>query len=1159
MTSVFRRIRSATRRLSVRISLDVLLVIVIPMVVVILALGYKLRANIRDITLSKVEERLKIKADMAVGNINFVKDNVTFLATHLEDHLSLLPDKGKGLAGGIPARGWYRGAKFKNFEDDFRMLLLMNKGYTKVRMINMSGIETIRFERTGSGVREVPYGELEDKSARDYFRNAMASPARQVYLHPVTLEEDRGEKRVPYTPVMRLCRKITPNGGDPVGILGLTILPTTVFGPEDNPGEPGLLVIDQDGNYLRHRDLSKLYGGQYGGKGGVFGELPQLKANLAKQDAMTYFDGERGEFRVWRKVFYQEGDRTRFWVFMERHEEFSILSEYMYLLVQNSIILVISVFAGFTFLLVILYRALSPMRDVTDAIRKLEGGDLSVRAPVVAENEIGEIANAFNSMAERLRETSLELQRSMALAQSVSDIAPMAHIITNSAGTVIAVNPAAKDMFGYAARELLGQNVRMLAPSLKGDEYSKYIKDYFDFKKSGMQDKRKMIRTPKEMLAVRKNGELFYVTLYVKETLVDGEEVFVGIIEDVTDRKKAETALKEGAERNEAIMNATSETLALIGREGNIITINETGAKRFDKKPSDLIGKSIFDVLPFELALARMARFEETIGTRAPIRWEDKRGGMWMANSVYPVFDQKGDVVQFALFAEDITERKAMEEAIREKGARMQAILASAPNGIITIDKRGIIESFNSAAENIFGYGAAETIGKNVKMLMPEPHRGGHDGYLEKYLAGGERKVVGKWREVEGMRKGGAPFPADLFVTEIKLGDDRKFLGVVRDITERKLAEDALKKSGESLARAQHIARLGSWELELPTYKVTWSDETFRLLGFQPGEIGPSFDAFMNAVHPDDKKAVTENLDRIWDEGTLPVLEHRVIGNDGAERVLRTQGEVVRDGAGMPVRVVGTALDVTELKKLEKMKDDFFHAVAHDLKSPITGIKLELEMLGNQIGKFSTECLAKDSCRDLFSNYDHLMKNKISDIGEGLDQLYLMIQSLLKLGEMEEKKLELHYEVFSLGEFLGEMEKDFKARLAMRGAFMEIRNDMREIVISDSMVLKRVLRNLIDNALKYGQPEKGIVLEAVGGEGKDGAKNVIISVSNRGTPLAGDAVNSLFRKFRTTDQRGEGSGIGLYFCYNAMNVLGGAIAVDQEGDVITFHVIFPNG
>ncbi len=143
------------------------------------------------------------------------------------------------------------------------------------------------------------------------------------------------------------------------------------------------------------------------------------------------------------------------------------------------------------------------------------------------------------------------------------------------------------------------------------------------------------------------------------------------------------------------------------------------------------------------------------------------------------------------------------EQALRESDARLRGIMNNTADGIITIDEQGLIDSFNHAAELMFGYTAEEMRGLNVSTLMPEPHHGRHDQYLENYLRTGKGKILGIGpRELDGKRKDGTLIPIDLAVSEMRVGDTRLFIGVVRDITER-------KESQEQLAQAQKMEAIG--------------------------------------------------------------------------------------------------------------------------------------------------------------------------------------------------------------------------------------------------------------------------------------------------------------------------------------------------------------
>ena len=149
------------------------------------------------------------------------------------------------------------------------------------------------------------------------------------------------------------------------------------------------------------------------------------------------------------------------------------------------------------------------------------------------------------------------------------------------------------------------------------------------------------------------------------------------------------------------------------------------------------------------------------------------------------------------------TDRKRLSQQEVEESTeaveRLRSVVNHVLDGIITIDDHGTVTTFNPAAERIFGFAASEVIGQNVKMLMPEPYHSQHDGYLADYLQTGQAKIIGIGREVVGRRKDGSTFPMDLAVSEFRLGEERYFTGIVRDITERKRAEDELREAEERM------------------------------------------------------------------------------------------------------------------------------------------------------------------------------------------------------------------------------------------------------------------------------------------------------------------------------------------------------------------------
>ena len=185
-------------------------------------------------------------------------------------------------------------------------------------------------------------------------------------------------------------------------------------------------------------------------------------------------------------------------------------------------------------------------------------------------------------------------------------------------------------------------------------------------------------------------------------------------------------------------------------------------------------------------------------GKRLPVRW-------WIGSLV----SNRDGARHFVVTGLDLTGTRKARDQIAEREARLQAILDTAVDGIITIDNLGIIDSVNSATEEMFGYRAEELIGHNVKELMPDSYRENHDAFLDAYLETKKRKIIGIGREVEGRRKDGSLFPMDLSVSEFIVADERRFMGLMRDISERKRVEREARRHLDELAHASRLSALG--------------------------------------------------------------------------------------------------------------------------------------------------------------------------------------------------------------------------------------------------------------------------------------------------------------------------------------------------------------
>ncbi|MBM3568482.1 MAG: PAS domain S-box protein [Alphaproteobacteria bacterium] len=245
-----------------------------------------------------------------------------------------------------------------------------------------------------------------------------------------------------------------------------------------------------------------------------------------------------------------------------------------------------------------------------------------------------------------------------------------------------------------------------------------------------------------------------------------------------------------------SIVETSDDAIVSKSLDGTIVTWNAGAERLFGYAAAEMVGKSMTLLTPSDRAetewrvLVR-ATSGETSGNYETVRLRKGGSPIAVQVAVSPIKDAGGWVIGVSDIARDVSRLKQTEQELRDREARIGAVLRTAIDGIVTIDQSGIVETFNPAAERIFGYAAAEVVGRNVKMLMPDPYTSEHDRYIENFRNSGKARIIGIGREVVGRRKDGSTFPLDLGVGEMRISDSVMFTGIVRDITERKQAERA--------------------------------------------------------------------------------------------------------------------------------------------------------------------------------------------------------------------------------------------------------------------------------------------------------------------------------------------------------------------------------
>lgn len=428
----------------------------------------------------------------------------------------------------------------------------------------------------------------------------------------------------------------------------------------------------------------------------------------------------------------------------------------------------------------------------------------------------------FKTRAVPLRDESGKLTGWLGTSTDVDDqrnasnsIAVLAAIVEHSNdailgksldGIITSWNRAAEELFGFRADEAIGKDVSLIVPEDRLDEERMFLQHIREG--HGLEHR--------ESTRVRKDGRAIDVQLTISPVR-DEDDRIIGastIARDITAARQAAEALRASEDRFRRLADAMPQIVWTSTPDGTTTYLNERWTENSGVADGASAGERRTPIHPDDRD-AIYAQWEEARRSGKPyeaeFRMRNVTGGpyRWYLARAVPVLDKRGEIVEWFGTLTDIEDLKRAEASARENEARLRGVLEGAVEAIVTIDEIGTIETVNPSVVRMFGYTPDEMIGKNVRMLMPDPFASGHDGYLDNYRKTGERRIIGIGREVIAQRKDMSTFPVDLSVSEVYFGGRRIFTGMIRDITARKTAEELARVRQSELAHLERVRTMG--------------------------------------------------------------------------------------------------------------------------------------------------------------------------------------------------------------------------------------------------------------------------------------------------------------------------------------------------------------
>jgi two-component system cell cycle sensor histidine kinase/response regulator CckA len=510
----------------------------------------------------------------------------------------------------------------------------------------------------------------------------------------------------------------------------------------------------------------------------------------------------------------------------------------------------------------------------------------------------------------------------------------------------------------------------------------------------------------------------------------------------------------------------------------------------------------------------------------------------------------------------ELRARAIFDEQLNSDAARYEVIVANLAEGVVLHHADGPILTCNSAAERILGLSVDQMMGRSsMDPRWRSVHEDGSAFPGETHPAMVSlRTGVAMHDVVMGVHK------PDATLTWISIhsqplfepGRDRPYAVVASfvDITSHKQAEARARDSEGKLRFALHSARMGTWEWDLDSGKLRWSDDVESILGLEPGSFTGSLDAYLSLVHPEDRSEVESSIQRSFgrdesrEKDSGSIIEHRVLQPDGTARWVASFGRVIRDERGEPLGMAGTVADISARKSLEdqlmlsqrmETVGRLAGGVAHDFNNLLTAILGCAEFV---------EARTKD---------DALASDALEIIREASEKAAGLTRQLLSFARKQVFNLEL----LDLRELVANTE-----RLLSRiiGENIQIRTELGDtevLIRADRAQIEQVLINLAVNA-RDAMPLGGSLRIAVGIVTVESStstslapgRHALLEVCDRGQGIAKATLPHIFDPFFTT--KTSGTGLGLSTCYGIVKQLGGDISVDSElGGGTCFAIYLP--
>lgn len=667
-------------------------------------------------------------------------------------------------------------------------------------------------------------------------------------------------------------------------------------------------------------------------------------------------------------------------------------------------------------------------------------GEINASPLVDSSGVITGLLLVCRDISEYKRAEEQLLIKDSAIESSISAIA-----LADLNASIMFVNQAFVKLWGYSnADDIVGRNIAEFA--LLGEpETAGVVKNILDG--SGYTA---------ESVGVKADGSRFHLQLSANPVRSkDGSPLcLMASFVDITERKIAETALRQSESTLQAFINALPQPAFMMERNGTLLVANRSFASSMGVRLSDLIGRRMFDLLPEKIATEREVQIQRALRTKSSVMFEDENSGGHFVNYIEPIVDPVSGADRVAVFALDITERKEIEKALQRSEQEYRGLFEGAHDAIVIFEPdTEIVLDVNQRACELYGYSRSEFVGMSLHPLSHDSVKGRE--YVRKTLNNKrlERMITTHYR------KDGSAMLLEVNAAIVDYKGSTAILSIERDVTERQRMEQALKEQEEiyreAIAQADAVPYRSNYN---PHEYVFLGDGIRRLTGYGPHEMTPEVwrelvqEIVMHGTAEGKSRTEAKEM-ALRGEMKQWRSHNRIKDRDGNTRWVADTAIQLFDKNGVPVGSVGILQDITDSKRWEEQILASLHEKEVLLKEIHHRVKNNLQVVSSLLNLQATH-LKDEHVKSIFKE----SQNRIRSMA-------LVHEYLYRSTDLSRIKFSAY-----VSRFLSEIVRSYSATLGR----VQLRTDVGDVMldIGEAIPCGLIINELVSNSLKYAFPDR---------------------------------------------------------------------------------------